>query len=90
MAFASGRRAHRASLRSRGRDTEANRSKRIFEATSFAATARATLSPVNLRRQFALVPQDLIIFSGSIAENIRFVRPEASLEQVRRSRPKRR
>jgi ATP-binding cassette subfamily B protein len=36
------------------------------------------------------VPQDLVIFSGSIAENIRFVRPEASLDQVRRPRPKRR
>lgn len=44
-----------------------------FEATRFAATARETLDPVNLRRQFALVPQDLVIFSGSIAENIRFV-----------------
>lgn len=26
--------------------------------------------------------QDLVILSGSIAENIRFVRPEASLEKV--------
>ena len=41
-----------------------------FEATRFAAIARATLDAANLRRQFALVPQDLVIFSGSIAENI--------------------
>jgi ATP-binding cassette subfamily B protein len=61
-----------------------------FEATRFAVTTRATLGPAKLRRQFALVPQDLVIFSGSIAENIRFVRPEASLDQVRRPRPKRR
>jgi len=27
-----------------------------FEATRFAAAARATLDPANLRRQFALVP----------------------------------
>ena len=36
------------------------------------------------------MPQDLVIFSSSIAENIRFVRPEASLDQVRGPRPKRR
>lgn len=34
--------------------------------------------------------QDLVIFSGTIAENICFVRPEATLEQMRRPRPKRR
>jgi ABC-type multidrug transport system fused ATPase/permease subunit len=32
---------------------------------------RATLDSVDVSRQFALVPQDLVILSGSIAENIR-------------------
>lgn len=54
-----------------------------FEAIRFAATVRATLDPLNLRRRFALLSQDLFILSGSIAENICFVRPETSLEAGR-------
>lgn len=51
-----------------------------FEAICFAATVGATLDPFNLTRRFALLPQDLFILSGSIAENICFVRPETSLD----------
>lgn len=36
----------------------------------------------SLRRQIGLVPQDSFLFSGSIAENIRFGMPEASDQQV--------
>ena len=36
-----------------------------------------------LRRSIAMVPQDSFLFSTSIAENIRFGRPEASDEEVR-------
>jgi ATP-binding cassette, subfamily B, bacterial len=35
-----------------------------------------------LRSRIALVPQDTVIFSASILENIRFSRPEASHEEV--------
>ena len=41
-----------------------------------------------LRNQIATVPQDPVIFSGTIAENIRFSRPEASdvdVEEAARS-----
>ncbi len=40
------------------------------------------LAPDELRRQFALVPQDPVIFSGTVADNIRYGRPDASLEEV--------
>ena len=36
-----------------------------------------------LREQLALVPQDVLLFGGSIAENIRYGKPGASLEEVR-------
>ena len=40
------------------------------------------LDPKNLRDQIALVPQEPVLFSTSILENIRFGRPSASLEDV--------
>jgi ATP-binding cassette, subfamily B, bacterial len=36
----------------------------------------------DLRNQFAVVLQDTVLFSTSIAENIRFARPEASMDDV--------
>ncbi len=36
----------------------------------------------SLRRQMGLVPQDPFLFSGTIADNIRFGRPDASDEEV--------
>jgi ABC-type multidrug transport system fused ATPase/permease subunit len=36
----------------------------------------------SLRRQIAVVPQDPFLFSGTIEDNIRFGRPEASHEEV--------
>jgi ATP-binding cassette subfamily B protein len=43
----------------------------------------ADLDPTALRRAIALVAQDPVIFSGSIADNIRYGRPEASDDEVR-------
>jgi ATP-binding cassette subfamily B protein len=43
------------------------------------------LDPVALRHNIALVAQDPVIFSGTIADNIRYGRPEASDEEVRRA-----
>ena len=45
-----------------------------------ASTACRSPTPIRcaLRRHIALVPQDTVIFAASIADNIRFGRPEAS------------
>ncbi|WP_300304616.1 ABC transporter transmembrane domain-containing protein [Ferrovibrio sp.] len=43
----------------------------------------ARLDPVALRRHIGLVAQDPVIFGASVAENIRYGRPEASDEDVR-------
>jgi ATP-binding cassette subfamily B protein len=39
--------------------------------------------PHDLRRAIALVPQDPVIFAASVAENVRFGRPDASNAEVR-------
>jgi ATP-binding cassette subfamily B protein len=39
--------------------------------------------PHDLRRAIALVPQDPVIFAASVAENVRFGRPEATPAMVR-------
>ena len=38
----------------------------------------------SLREQLAVVPQEAFLFTGSILDNVRFGRPEASLEEVQR------
>ena len=38
----------------------------------------------SLREQLAVVPQEAFLFTGSILDNIRFGRPSASLDEVRR------
>ncbi len=43
----------------------------------------AQLEPDNLRSAFALVPQDPVIFGTSIADNIRYGSPGASMDDVR-------
>ena len=45
----------------------------------------ADLDPEDLRRNIALVAQDPAIFSGTIADNIRYGRPDATDEEVRRA-----
>lgn len=41
-----------------------------------------TVTQASLRRQMGLVPQDPFLFSGTIRDNIRFGRPEASSAEV--------
>ena len=41
--------------------------------------------PAELRRRVALVPQDAVVFASSVADNIRFGRPEASDADIRRA-----
>src|SRR5207248_5927095 len=41
--------------------------------------------PHRLRRRIALVPQDVVVFAASVAENIQFGRPSASDADIRRA-----
>lgn len=41
-----------------------------------------TLTLASLREQIGLVPQETVLFSGTIRENIRYGRPEASDEEI--------
>jgi ATP-binding cassette subfamily B protein len=43
------------------------------------------LDPVSLRRKIAVVAQEPVIFSGSIADNIRYGREEATAQEIRRA-----
>ncbi|WP_439573321.1 ABC transporter transmembrane domain-containing protein [Phreatobacter sp.] len=45
----------------------------------------AEVDPAALRRRIAMVPQDVAIFAASVADNIRYGRPEASDEEVRQA-----
>jgi len=51
----------------------------------FDGADTAMLDPAELRKHIALVAQDPAIFSGTIADNIRYGRPEASDDEVRRA-----
>lgn len=42
----------------------------------------ASLAPDALRQQFALVPQESVIFASSALENIAYGRPDASIDEV--------
>jgi ATP-binding cassette subfamily B protein len=43
------------------------------------------LDPAELRRRMALVPQEPVIFMGTVADNIRYGRPEASDPEIHRA-----
>ena len=43
----------------------------------------AEADPQALRRRIALVSQEAVIFAASVAENVRYARPDASLDEVR-------
>ena len=62
---------------------------RFFEAQTgsirFDGTDITELDPVELRRHIAVVAQDPVIFSGSIAANIAYGRGDATPEDVRRA-----
>ena len=45
--------------------------------------AAVEVPPGELRGQMAVVPQEVLLFGGSIEENIRYGRPEATPEEVR-------
>jgi len=41
--------------------------------------------PAEFRARLALVPQEAVIFTGTVEENIRFGRPSASAEEIRKA-----
>jgi ATP-binding cassette, subfamily B, bacterial len=51
-------------------------------AITFDGVRIANADPAALRGRIALVPQDTAIFATSIAENIRFGRPEATADEI--------
>lgn len=51
----------------------------------FDGVDTALLDPTELRRNIALVSQDPAIFSGTIADNIRYGRPDVGDDEVRRA-----
>ena len=44
-----------------------------------------SMDPLALRRLVAVVPQDPVIFATSVLENVRYGRPQATLDEVRRA-----
>jgi ATP-binding cassette subfamily B protein len=54
-------------------------------AITFDGVDLGKLDPTELRRNIAVVAQDSVIFSGTLADNIRYGRPEASEAEVRRA-----
>ncbi len=51
-------------------------------AVSIGDTALENIKLNSLRAQFGWVPQDPMLFSGTIAENIAFAKPEATQEEI--------
>ena len=52
---------------------------------TFDGVRLADVDPHALRARIALVPQDAMVFASSIADNIRFGRPDASEDDIRRA-----
>ena len=69
-----------------GKTTIANLIPRFYEVSGGAVRIDGidvrAVTQQSLHAQFGLVPQDPFLFAGTIADNIRFGRPDASLETV--------
>jgi len=69
-----------------GKSTMANLIARLYDATEGSITVDGVnvrdLSLTQLRTSIGIVSQDIYLFIGSIVENIRYARPEATIEEV--------
>ncbi len=54
-------------------------------AIAFDGVRIADVDPRELRRRIALVPQDTAIFGASVADNIRFGQPDATMAEIARA-----
>jgi ATP-binding cassette subfamily B protein len=54
-------------------------------AITFDGVRVSETDPQELRRRIALVPQDVVVFAASVADNIRFGQPDASDADIRRA-----
>jgi ATP-binding cassette subfamily B multidrug efflux pump len=61
-----------------GKSSLVNLVPRNYEPT----TGRITLDGIDLREQIGIVPQETVLFSGTVRDNIRYGCPEASDEEV--------
>jgi ABC-type multidrug transport system fused ATPase/permease subunit len=72
-----------------GKTSIANLIARFYDVTSGAVRVDGfdvrSVTQASLHRQIGLVPQDSFLFSGTLADNIRFGDPEASIEMVERA-----
>ncbi len=72
-----------------GKTTIANLIARFYDATGGAVRIDGldvrSVTLRSLHRQIGLVPQDSFLFSGTIAENIRFGRPQATQAEIERA-----
>ncbi len=72
-----------------GKTTLVNLAARFYEPTSGRITLDGhdlrKVTQHSLRSQMGIVPQDAFLFSGTIADNIRYGRPDASDEDVRQA-----
>ena len=69
-----------------GKSTIANLLLQFYQPSSgaiyFDGRKASTFDLQQLRQQMAIVPQEVLLFSGSILENIRFGRPDATDQEV--------
>ena len=72
-----------------GKTTLANLIARLYDVTKGAVTIDGVnvkqLPLAQLRRSIGIVSQDIYLFIGSIADNIRYAKPDASIEEVIRA-----
>lgn len=70
-----------------GKSTTASLIQRLYEPISgslfYDARPANSYSLAQIRRNIGVVPQDIVLFGGTIEENIRYGRPDATFDDVR-------
>lgn len=72
-----------------GKSTLASLLYQFYPSTSgdilFDGQSISQLNLTNIRSQMAIVPQELILFGGTIQENIAYGKPEANIEEIKQA-----